>query len=253
MHKHLHEHLQHHHQQQPLNTIPTAITAPTNHCTAVATYHLSCYQPLLSNKLSHDRFLQGIRRTSNLLAPIMQLVGHGGEVLSMRFSPDGQTVASASADRTLLLWRTYDECENFMMLRGHKNAVLEVHWFSNGETLLSCSADKSVRCWDTEAGVQVRMRTDCEVFTQQATALRACAVLHAGYGCLCLLSCCIAAGLQQFLMCSAAVVECNQCLHSPMTSGAARPPADGNWRQQDTVVLHELLHTAGAASVPLPC
>lgn len=100
-------------------------------------------------------FLQGIRRTSNLLAPIMQLVGHGGEVLGMRFSPDGQTLASASADRTLLLWRTYDECENFMMLRGHKNAVLEVHWFRNGETLLSCSADKSVRCWDTEAGVQV--------------------------------------------------------------------------------------------------
>lgn len=125
--------------------------------------HLQNSQALVKRQRTDDQQLiigsvtkDGIRRTSNLLAPIMQLVGHGGEVLGMRFSPDGQTLASASADRTLLLWRTYDECENFMMLRGHKNAVLEVHWFSNGETLLSCSADKSVRCWDTEAGVQVK-------------------------------------------------------------------------------------------------
>lgn len=85
----------------------------------------------------------------------MQLAGHGGDVLSMRFSPDGQQLASGSFDRTILLWRTYDECENYMMIRGHKNAVLEVHWFANGEHLLSCSADKSVRCWDAETGTQV--------------------------------------------------------------------------------------------------
>lgn len=72
---------------------------------------------------------QGIRRTSNLLAPIMQLVGHGGDVLGMSFSPDGSSVASCSFDRTILLWRTYDECENYMMLRGHKNAVTQVRPF----------------------------------------------------------------------------------------------------------------------------
>lgn len=70
--------------------------------------------------------LQGIRRTSNLLAPIMQLVGHGGDVLGLSFSPDGSSIASCSFDRTILLWRTYDECENYMMLRGHKNAVTQV-------------------------------------------------------------------------------------------------------------------------------
>eukprot|EP00879_Flechtneria_rotunda_P012538 GHRR01013091.1.p1 GENE.GHRR01013091.1~~GHRR01013091.1.p1 ORF type:complete len:308 (+),score=57.93 GHRR01013091.1:211-1134(+) len=102
----------------------------------------------------------GIRRTSNLLAPTMQLVGHGGDVLSMRFSPDGASIASGSFDRTILLWRTYDECENYMMLRGHKNAVLEVHWFTSADHILSCSADKSVRCWDVEAGMQVKRLTE---------------------------------------------------------------------------------------------
>jgi WD40 repeat protein len=56
----------------------------------------------------------------------MQLVGHGGDVLGMAFSPDGSSVASCSFDRTILLWRTYDECENYMMLRGHRNAVTQV-------------------------------------------------------------------------------------------------------------------------------
>jgi hypothetical protein len=81
------------------------------------------HQPL-NNHTPHPK--QGVKRTSNLLAPIMQLVGHGGDVLGMAFSPDGQQVASCSFDRTILLWRTYDECENHMMLRGHKNAVTEV-------------------------------------------------------------------------------------------------------------------------------
>ncbi len=38
--------------------------------------------------------LQEIRRTSDLQAPIMLLSGHAGEVFSLKFSPDGQTVAS---------------------------------------------------------------------------------------------------------------------------------------------------------------
>jgi Prp8 binding protein len=61
----------------------------------------------------------------------MQLVGHGGDVLGMAFSPDGSSVASCSFDRTILLWRTYDECENYMMLRGHKNAVTQVRTHSS--------------------------------------------------------------------------------------------------------------------------
>lgn len=72
----------------------------------------------------------------------MQLVGHGGDVLGMAFSPDGSSVASCSFDRTILLWRTYDECENYMMLRGHKNAVTQVQIHSRhsscGGGLVAC-------------------------------------------------------------------------------------------------------------------
>ena len=48
----------------------------------------------------------------------MLLSGHGGEVFSVKFSPDGKTVASGSHDKHIFLWNTYGECQNFMMLKG---------------------------------------------------------------------------------------------------------------------------------------
>lgn len=62
--------------------------------------------------------MQGPDRTSALLAPIMLLSGHAGEVFTAKFSPDGTVVASGSHDKHLFFWRTYGECENFMMIQG---------------------------------------------------------------------------------------------------------------------------------------
>lgn len=41
---------------------------------------------------------QQLTRTSNLLAPIMLLTGHDGEIYSGKFSPDGQCCATAGYD-----------------------------------------------------------------------------------------------------------------------------------------------------------
>lgn len=68
----------------------------------------------------------GIKRTSKLHAPIMQLRGHGGEIYTLKFSPDGQSCASGSFDRKIYFWRVYSEdCANYMMLQvGATGALL---------------------------------------------------------------------------------------------------------------------------------
>ena len=95
-------------------------------------------------------------RTSRLQAPIMELTGHSASATSVQFSPDGACLASSSTDRSILLWRTYGDCENYGILRGHKNAVLHVCWTSDGASLASASADKTVGLWDAESGVLTR-------------------------------------------------------------------------------------------------
>ena len=62
--------------------------------------------------------LQGPARTSGLLAPIMLLTGHAGEVFTCKFNPTGDVIASGSHDKHVFLWRTYGECENFLMMKG---------------------------------------------------------------------------------------------------------------------------------------
>eukprot|EP00741_Cyanophora_paradoxa_P003849 tig00000718_g3743.t1 len=98
----------------------------------------------------------GVKRTSNLQAPIMLLTGHKGEVFSMKFSPNGKHLASASFDKTVYLWNVYEDCKNYNVIRGHSSAVLDVHWSYDGSKILSSSADKTVMLWDAETGARVK-------------------------------------------------------------------------------------------------
>ncbi|OQS02139.1 WD domain-containing protein [Thraustotheca clavata] len=95
-------------------------------------------------------------RTSNLQAPTMLLTGHGAAVYSMAFSPTGKTAATASFDRSILLWNVYGDCTNYNVLNGHKNAVLQIQYSYDGSMLVSASADKTVGLWDTETGRRMK-------------------------------------------------------------------------------------------------
>ena len=84
---------------------------------------------------------------------------HEDVVYSVMFSPDGQTLASAGADRYL---RTHSLADGNLLRRfeGHTNHVLGVAWQNDGSVLASAGADATVKVWDAETGDQARTITN---------------------------------------------------------------------------------------------
>lgn len=68
----------------------------------------------------------GVKRTSNLMTPIVVLEGHQSDVFGVAFHPEGKYLASVGFDRTILLWNVFGECENISSFGGHSGAVMDV-------------------------------------------------------------------------------------------------------------------------------
>lgn len=59
-------------------------------------------------------------------------------------------------DRSILLWNTYGQCDNYGTLTGHKGAVLDLQWSRDSRTIYSASADMTLASWDLETGLRIR-------------------------------------------------------------------------------------------------
>ena len=128
-----------------------------------------------------------VTSSSSLPCPTLQLTGHTGSVYSLKYSPSGSTLCSASFDMTCLLWQHRpieydidddDEYEydihhtndphnnvatyhNFHVLRGHKNAVLDCAWFTNdNRVIVTASADQTLMLWDIVSQQRLRKYTN---------------------------------------------------------------------------------------------
>jgi Prp8 binding protein len=51
-------------------------------------------------------------------------------VYCVKFSPNGEMLATAGFDRKVLLWDIYNNCKNIGILGEGKNAILEINWYT---------------------------------------------------------------------------------------------------------------------------
>jgi WD40 repeat protein len=69
----------------------------------------------------------------------------------MAFSPDGQSLASASSDETVILWDVATGLPIGRPLSGHTDVVWGVAFSPDGKTLASAGQDKTVILWNIGA------------------------------------------------------------------------------------------------------
>ncbi|KAA3662995.1 MAG: hypothetical protein DWQ04_11865, partial [Chloroflexi bacterium] len=104
----------------------------------------------LDNKGSADWLIDGTLRLQQNEPFYFNttLSGHEDWVRSVAFSPDGQTLASGSADGTVRLWDLSHPGAEPVVLSGHASSVGSVAFSPDGQTLASGGEDQKVRLWD---------------------------------------------------------------------------------------------------------
>ncbi len=97
---------------------------------------------------------------------VRTLTGHRDSLYGATFSPDGQTLATASYDRDANLWNIATG-EDLGEVSGHNDAVYAIAFHPNGKWLATASGDRTVKLWD--AATRERLDTFSQPAKEQYT------------------------------------------------------------------------------------
>ncbi len=81
--------------------------------------------------------------------------GHSSYIRSIAFSPDGNTIATASMDNSIMLWNV-EAGNEIKILKGHSFFVNTIAFSSDGKTLVSGSSDKTIKLWNITSGIEIK-------------------------------------------------------------------------------------------------
>ena len=83
---------------------------------------------------------------------------HNGTIFDMAIAPDGQTLATAGADKLVRFW-SLATGEQMMQIEAHTSPVLSLAYKPDGALLASGGADKELKIWDTKTREQKNLVT----------------------------------------------------------------------------------------------
>ncbi|MEO0457057.1 MAG: hypothetical protein AAF152_10835 [Cyanobacteria bacterium P01_A01_bin.114] len=105
-------------------------------------------QRLMQISVSYDLRIQtilGLWQALHTLREKNRLVGHRDWVLTACFSPDGDRIASASDDSTVIVWSR--QGKPLQVLEGHRGSVLDVAFSPDGQLIATGGDDRTIRLW----------------------------------------------------------------------------------------------------------
>lgn len=128
-----------------LTTVKSVAWNPTKNFVAL-TYRLSSYnQPF---KLFKNIMIYEVKNSHVNKSHFKIIGGHTDEIFSLKWSPDGKFIASASADKTIRIKDFENLSKPAIIFKGHTDQVYSIDWSPNKKFLASGSQDKTVKIWD---------------------------------------------------------------------------------------------------------
>ena len=120
------------------------------------------YELLETWRLKKDEITPGFRWLRSLRPPSARLGsgqvalfrGHGGFILSVKYSSDGRSLVSGGLDKNVRVWDV-DMGYERLVLRGHTGSVVSVDFIASDSLIASGSEDKTLRVWDAQTGQEI--------------------------------------------------------------------------------------------------
>ncbi|CAH8346320.1 unnamed protein product [Eruca vesicaria subsp. sativa] len=109
---------------------------------------------------------------------VQVLVGHADEVWFLKFSHNGEYLASSSRDKSAIIWETNAEGRFVIKHRlvGHEKPVVIVLWSPDDKQVITCGENEVIKRWDVVSGQCV------QTYERVGVGSFSCGWLHDGSG-----------------------------------------------------------------------